>query len=130
MAAPPILFFDGLCGLCNGAVDVLLRLDRRAQLRFAPLQGVTAATLLPGGQALPDSVVLLDRDGLHLRSEAILRALIHLGGSWRAAALGRIVPRGIRDALYDAIASRRRRWFGRRATCRIPTSEEAPRFLP
>jgi predicted DCC family thiol-disulfide oxidoreductase YuxK len=126
-----IVFFDGLCGMCNRWVDVMLRLDRRGRLRFAPLQGATAQALLPAETLrAAASLALLDGRGIALRSEAAIRALTHLGGPWRLAGGLRLVPRRARDAAYDFIAARRYRWFGRRAACRVPTPAEQPRFLP
>jgi predicted DCC family thiol-disulfide oxidoreductase YuxK len=126
------VFFDGVCGLCNGFVDALLRLDRGHVLRFAPLQGETARGRLSAHlrEGL-STVVLLDDRGVSERSEAVLRILAHLGQPWRTAAwLGRGTPRGWRDGLYDAIAARRYRWFGRRPACRVPAPGERERFLP
>jgi predicted DCC family thiol-disulfide oxidoreductase YuxK len=129
--SPSIVFFDGVCGLCNGFVDALLRLDRRRRLRFAPLQGETARGRLaaPYREGL-GAVVLLDECGISERSEAVLRILSRLGQPWRTlACLGRVIPRRWRDRLYDAIAARRYRWFGQRDTCRVPTPQEREQFL-
>lgn len=127
----PIVFFDGVCGLCNAAVDRLLRWDRRGVLRFAPLQGSTAERLLPARFTKHlDTLVLLDADGPHQRSEAALRALHHVGGPWRLLTLLRMVPRPLRDAVYDLIARRRYQWFGRKESCRLPLPHERDRFLP
>ena len=80
----PIVFFDGDCGLCDRFVRFLVARDRRQRLHYAPLQGDTARQLIPPATAESiDSVILLDEDGLHLRSEAALRAIAHLGGVWR-----------------------------------------------
>jgi predicted DCC family thiol-disulfide oxidoreductase YuxK len=128
---PTIVFFDGVCGVCNTAVDVLLRWDRDGALRFAPLQGETAPQhLSPQQIADLDSFWLL-RDGqlLH-RSTAVIRVLMDLGGFGRLAALGLLIPRPLRDAAYDAFARNRYRWFGRKDACRIPSPEERARFLP
>lgn len=128
----PLVFFDGVCGLCNRFVNLLLRLDHRGVLRFAPLQGETARVRLDAaGTGGRDTLVLLDADGLHERSEAVLRILAHLGAPWHAlAALGRGVPSRWRDAVYAVIAARRYRWFGRLDACRVPAPEERERFLP
>ena len=76
------------------------------------------------------SILLRDRDGLHRKSDAVLRILVGLGGPWRLLGLLRLVPRPLRDIAYDFIARNRYRWFGKRDTCRMPTPEERERFLP
>ncbi len=131
----PIFFFDGVCNLCNATVDFLLRHDRRGRLRFAPLQGPTAQRLLEGrvvasGETgIPDGVVLWEAGRVSMRSSAALRSLVHMGGVWRLGGLFMAVPRPLRDAVYDLVAHRRYRWFGRRDSCRLPTPAEAERFL-
>jgi predicted DCC family thiol-disulfide oxidoreductase YuxK len=129
---PPIVFFDGVCGLCNRFVERTLRADRRHVLRFAPLQGETASMLLP---PLPDdaaawTMVYLDERGAHLRSDAALAIWHRLGGWRRWLALARFVPRFLRDAIYRLVARHRYRWFGRRDVCRVPSADERPWFLP
>lgn len=123
-----LVLFDGTCGLCNGFVDFLLARDRAKRLRFAPLQGETGlrfAARVPG----IDSVIVVENDRLHLRSDGALLALSRLGGPWRAAVLLRAVPRVLRDAVYGVVARHRYRWFGRRAACRMPTRDEQDWFL-
>jgi predicted DCC family thiol-disulfide oxidoreductase YuxK len=132
-AAGPIVFFDGVCNLCNGAVNALLDRDRRGRLRFAPLQGETFAALRSRRPELEqlDSIVVEDRGGLHVKSAAVVHVLRALGGPWPALAwLVRLVPRPLRDRAYDLVAARRYRWFGRRDACRVPTPELKARFLP
>lgn len=129
----PIVFFDGVCGLCNGSVDWLMARDRRSVLRFAPLQGETALRTLGAPQGDPESwsMVLVDETGRYWRSEAAIRIVRHLGGPW--ALVGRVlgaVPRGLRDAAYRWIARNRYRYFGKHETCRLPTPAERARFLP
>lgn len=128
----PILFFDGVCGLCNRVVDRLLRADRRGVLRFAPLQGKTARRLLPDPPADPAgwSVVLRDADGVHQQSAAALRVCRHVGGWYRLLLPLRLIPRALRDPVYRWIARNRYRWFGRRDACRLPSPAERERFLP
>jgi predicted DCC family thiol-disulfide oxidoreductase YuxK len=133
--AAPIVFFDGLCGLCDRLVQWLARADRRGRLRFAPLRGETARRILgdmlkAGRDDAFDSLVLVDGRGTALRSEAVLRALASLGGPWRLVLLLRLVPRPLRDGLYSAVAARRTRGFGRRSACRIPATAERDRYLP
>lgn len=111
-----IVFYDGDCGLCHGFVRFLLRVDRRARFRIAPLGGdLFRATVPEAARAgLPDSVVLARGHGILVRSDAVLAVLEGLGGAWPAlAAAGRVVPRALRDRAYDAVAARRARWFAK-----------------
>ncbi|MBK7946249.1 MAG: DUF393 domain-containing protein [Flavobacteriales bacterium] len=131
MSTSRIIFFDGVCGLCNRFVDRLLAADTRGSFRFATLQGTTANQLLPDGMAAALESVVYIRDGVILqRSDAALRALIDLGGWRKGYGLLLIVPRFTRDAVYAWVASNRYKWFGKHDTCRLPTPEERERFLP
>jgi predicted DCC family thiol-disulfide oxidoreductase YuxK len=129
----PIVFFDGVCGMCNFFVNVLLRIDRRQVFLIAPLQGETAARLLPPLSAKPEewSMIVLDEKGkVFDQSDASLEVYRRLGGLWWLLSLARFVPRFIRNPAYRVIARNRYRWFGHRDQCRIPTPEEKARFLP
>ena len=133
MAPPPIVFYDGVCGLCNRFVRWIQARDTTRTFRFAPLQGETARarlSLQTGGWQ-EWSIVLLDEDGRHERSDAALRIARHLGGTWGilGSALS-YVPRAIRDGAYRFIASRRYTWFGRHDTCPIPTPTQRDVMLP
>ena len=129
---PPVVFFDGVCGLCNRFVDLVLRADRKATFRFAPLQGETARLVLPEPTADPLawSVVYWDEAGLHRESDASLRIYRRLGGLYWPLGLALFVPRVLRDPVYRWVARNRYRWFGKRDTCRVPTPEQRDRFLP
>lgn len=129
-----IVFYDGVCGLCDRWVRFVLKRDKHRTLRFAPLQGATARarTDLP---AELRTMVLILRPGtsdeqIFTRSEAALRLLNHLGCFWRLVSWLRIIPRPIRDAGYDLIARRRYRWFGKFEACRVPPPEWREQFLP
>jgi len=125
-----ILFFDGVCGLCNGLVDWLLPRDRHRHLKFATLQGTTAKQLLSPAQTQDlDTVVVWYKGQVLERSDAILACLSELGGSWRWVTVLKIVPRFIRDAIYNFVARNRYRWFGKFSTCRLPLPGERLRFL-
>lgn len=127
-----IIFFDGVCGLCNGWVDFVIRRDKRSLFKFSPLQGKLARTQLApfhGPRGLLDSMVLFDVDGLHYRSDGVLRTLRGLSGFWKLFYLFHLVPRPLRDAVYDCIARNRYRWFGQRASCRLPTPQEREKFI-
>jgi len=128
----PIVFFDGVCHLCNRAVDFLLRADRRGVLRFASIQGETARAVLPplAGQPEGWAMFYADETGVYQASDAALRICGRLGGAWALLRVLVLVPRPLRDALYRFVARNRYRWFGRRDTCRLPAAEERARFLP
>jgi predicted DCC family thiol-disulfide oxidoreductase YuxK len=128
----PVIFFDGVCVMCNRFVDLVLRADRHGVFRFAPLQGETARALLPCQPADPGawSMLYLDERGLHDESDASLEVYRRLGGWWSLLAWLRIVPRSIRNPVYRVIARNRYRLFGRRRACRVPTAAERDRFLP
>lgn len=128
----PILFFDGVCSLCNTSVDLVMRHDRRKLIRFASLQSPFCEQFLRRNDAWPlhhDSIVLWEGGRVYHRSDAALRVAMLLGGVWYAVAVAYLIPRSLRNAVYDAIARRRSRWFGTRDTCRMPTPEERSRFL-
>lgn len=126
-----VVFFDGVCGLCNRFVDRLLRIDKHERFRFAPLQGSTAKEKLPSGLVNSLSSVVYLRSGQVLtRSDAALRILIDLGGWHAIHRIWLIFPRALRDAVYDWVARNRYTWFSKREACRLPTQEERMRFLP
>ena len=127
----PTLFFDGVCGLCNEAVDFLIARDPAGVLRFAPLQGETAKASLPARDTDElNYLVLLDGAGRSIRTAAVVRALSHLGGVWRAAAWALwLVPAPLRNAGYHLVTRVRYRVWGKKESCRMPTPEERGRFL-
>lgn len=129
----PILFFDGHCNLCSGAVQWFLKRDKRGVLRFASLQSDLARELLlPAGvdPAQLDSLVLYHNGRAYTHSEGALQAGQLLGG-WYApvAAVGRWFPGFVRDGIYGFIARNRYRWFGRSEACWLPTPEWRARFV-
>jgi predicted DCC family thiol-disulfide oxidoreductase YuxK len=130
------IFYDGHCGLCHGAVRFVLRHDRSGtRFRFAPLHGRTFLENVPPERraAVPDSMAVQTLDGVLLvRSDACIHVLRRLGGRWRIiAALVAVIPRPLRDAIYDLIASLRYRVFGRRGDlCPTVPPELQERFDP
>lgn len=131
--AAPILFFDGVCGLCDRLVQFVLRRDRRARFRFAALQSdVAAETLRRFGRdpADLDTVYVLTGDGrlLH-KARAIFFVLGQLGLPWSLVAVFGILPTVIVDWFYDRVAHNRYRLWGKRDSCRLPSADERARFL-
>jgi len=127
-----LILFDGFCGLCNGWVDFILGHDRRLLFRFAALQSPAGQEVLNRFGLPPDfidSFVLVEDGRVYYRSSAFLRALRGLGLPYSLAAVFIVIPRVLRDQVYRVVAAHRLSWFGRRNTCRVPTSEEAGRFI-
>ena len=127
--AHPVVYFDGVCSLCNHAVDFLMAEDHEERYRFASIQGETAKTVQNADLQAGKTMALQDGAQLYVKSEAVLRAAAGLGGHWRVISWLRIVPRVIRDAVYMRVSNNRYAIFGKRDTCRMPTPEERARFL-
>lgn len=131
-AAPhAVVLFDGVCNLCNGTVNFIIDHDPDGYFRFASLQSdVARAPLEKAGlpAAYLDSIVLLEDGAVYARSDAVLRIARRLPG-WRWLYGFRVLPRTLRDRLYDLVARHRYAWFGKRDACRIPTPELQARFL-
>ena len=126
-----VIFFDGVCNLCNRSVQFVIKRDRAKKFRFASLQGKTAALVLKELNIAPadsDSFILLDEKKVYTRSTAALRVLRELGGLWKLLYVFIIVPPFIRDGIYNFIARNRYKWFGKREECMIPTPELKERF--
>lgn len=130
-----IVFYDGVCGLCDRTVQFLVGIDTHDVLHFAQLQGETAKRYVPEDGPSPidkKSVIYVRENGatvVSYRSDAILSILSDLGGFWRLVSFARIVPRSLRHAVYNWIARNRYRWFGKYDACRIPGPEERKKFL-
>jgi len=133
-----LIFYDGVCGLCNGFVRFFLRRDPRGRIFFAPLQGETArAFLAPRGfdpSDLDTIYVVSDwqspQERVLSRSRAVLHALAQLGAGWPfLAGVGAVFPRSLTDAVYGLVARRRYRTFGRLESCPVPPPHWRQRFL-
>jgi predicted DCC family thiol-disulfide oxidoreductase YuxK len=132
---PEVVFYDGGCGVCHRAVRLVLAADRAERFVFAPLQGSTFRQLLPEPDrvGLPDSLVVRTSQGqLLVRSNGVLYILSRLGSFWAVLSkLGRLVPRFLRDAVYDFIARIRLRLFARPDDyCPVVPKQFRARFLP
>lgn len=128
----PVVLFDGVCNLCNGAVVFIIERDPRARFRFAALQSEAAVALLAATgvrDALPDSMVLVEKGRLSVRSQAALRIARGLRFPWWLLSVFVLLPRRLRDGMYDIVARHRYRWFGKRDACMVPTPELQKRFL-
>ncbi|MDB5235462.1 MAG: hypothetical protein JWR44_2455 [Hymenobacter sp.] len=133
---PDTILFDGVCNLCNGFVQFIIRQDPAGHFHFAALQSDAARALLAAQGIAPtqhaaelESVLLLSGGRLYSHSTAVLHIAQKLGGVWRLAAVGWLLPRPWRDALYRFVARHRYRWFGREESCMLPTPALKARFL-
>ena len=129
---PPVLLFDGVCNFCNGAVRFVVPRDRAGRMRFAALQSETGREFQQRFGLDPDdldTVVLVEGDRFHAKSDAVLRVARHLSGAWPLLAALLVIPRPLRDWAYDRFAENRYRWFGRSEACLVPTPEVRERFL-
>ena len=132
--AEPTVLFDGVCNLCNALTRFVIEHDPPpARFRLAALQSETGRRLLRE-HGLPedevDTFVLVEGSRAYVRSTAALRLLALLGPPWSLLAVLRLLPRPLRDALYDWIARHRYEWWGKRDECMVPTPDVRSRFLP
>jgi predicted DCC family thiol-disulfide oxidoreductase YuxK len=128
----PIVLFDGVCNLCNGSVQFILKRDSQVRFRFASLQSEAGRSLLVEHGLDPDalsSVVVIEGGRVWQESSAALRIARHLPGAWKLLRVFTVIPRPLRDAVYRLIARNRYRWFGKSETCWLPTPELKGRFL-
>ncbi|WP_113653872.1 thiol-disulfide oxidoreductase DCC family protein [Pedobacter namyangjuensis] len=128
----PVIFFDGVCNLCNAAVQFTIERDKNNLFRFASLQSDYATEKLAPFNIEPakgDSFILLENGKIHQRSTAALRVAKKLNGLWPLLYGFIIVPRFIRDAVYNYIAKNRYKWYGKQESCWVPTPALKEKFL-
>lgn len=126
-----ILLFDGFCYLCSGNVRFLIKRDPSQKFRFAALQSEAGKRICQTLSPAPptDSFVLVDGAKYFVKSTAVLKVLARLSGLWPLLYVLMLVPRPLRDALYDWVAKNRYRWFGKKQLCESPSPEFKERFL-
>ncbi len=127
-----VVVFDGVCNLCNSSVNWIIDHDKRNQFLFSSLQSGYGKEVVRKFNIVGDylnTFILVEDEKIYLRSTAALRVLKHIGGIYTLGYAFIIVPRFIRDGIYDIIARNRYRWFGRQESCRIPTPALKAKFL-
>lgn len=127
-----VIYFDGVCNLCNGSVQFVIKRDKAGKFRFAPLQSRAGQAILARNGLSGEhftSFLLSENGKLYRRSTAALRVVRRLPGAWPLLYGFIIVPPFIRNAVYDFIARNRYRWFGKKEACMVPTPELKSRFL-
>lgn len=126
----PVIYFDGVCNLCNGMVQFIIKHDRKKLFRFAALQSEPGKALcLKFKNQLPDTILLEYNQRVYTKSGAVLRIALLLGGVWVLAGAAYIIPGVLRDNVYDWVAHNRYKWYGRRDKCMMPAPELETRFL-
>ena len=131
MQTKPVIFFDGLCNLCNGAVQFIIERDQKNTFHFASLQSEFAKAKLVNFDIDPtqlNSFILLENEAIYQRSTAALRVTKKLKGLWPLLYVFIVVPHFIRDGVYNYIAKNRYKWFGKKESCWLPTEELKNRF--
>jgi predicted DCC family thiol-disulfide oxidoreductase YuxK len=126
----PIVLFDDVCQLCNASVQFIIARDPHAVFRFASLQSETGAALRQKfGVPEVDSLVLLEDGRYYTKSSAALRICRRLVGAWKLFYIFWLIPKPLRDYVYDFVAKHRYQWFGKRDCCLMPTPDIRARFL-
>lgn len=127
-----VVLFDGVCNLCNGAVNWLIDHDSKNVLRYASLQSAYGQQVVAKhnlqGEYL-NTILLVEGDKIYERSTAVLRTLKNIGGIWSLLYVFIVVPAFIRNAVYNFVSRNRYRWFGKLDACRIPTPALKAKFL-
>jgi predicted DCC family thiol-disulfide oxidoreductase YuxK len=126
-----IILFDGVCNLCNSAVQFIIKLDKKNYFSFASLQSLQGQKILSQFN-LPvndlNSFVLIENGKAYTRSTGALRVAKKLDGLWPLLYGFIIIPKIIRDGVYKWIAANRYKWFGKKKECMLPPAIRA-RFL-
>lgn len=128
----PIIFFDGVCNLCNGTVNFLIKIDKRKIFRYSPLQSDFAKEKLRGIDLHTNNfqtIILLLNDHYYFRSEAIIKIFEQLEFPWRILAALKFLPRKFRDVVYKIISAKRYKLFGKKEKCMIPPKEITDLFI-
>ena len=122
-----IIVFDGICRFCNKSIDFLMKLDTQKRFKYTSLQGEFVITL--DIEPDMDSIIYYENSIIYYKSTAILKIFQALGGVWKITAIFYLIPKVIRDFLYDLIAKYRYKIFGKRESCRMPKEGEEELFI-
>lgn len=128
----PVILFDGVCNLCNGFVQSIIKIDPQGKFQFAALQSEFGQEVMAKAQ-LPvhelNTVILYDNGKIFTHSDVPLEICRRLGGAWTLLLVFKFIPRSLRNRIYNWVARNRYRWFGKQESCMIPTPELRQRFL-
>nr|WP_298926205.1 thiol-disulfide oxidoreductase DCC family protein [uncultured Allomuricauda sp.] len=128
-----IILFDGVCNLCNGAIQFVIKRDKKDTFRYAALQSEIGEQLI-AERAIDttkvDSIILIEPGVAYFtKSDAALQISKSFGGGWKLLSIFTWIPKSFRDVIYDLIARNRYNWFGKKDACMIPTPELQAKFL-
>lgn len=132
MNSKQIILFDGVCNFCNYWVNFVIDHDSKNLFLFAALQSKSGQEILNRFNLSTtdfDTFILVEGNEYSTKSDAVLKIAANLKGISRILVIGKILPKFIRDLIYDLIAKNRYKFFGKRESCRIPTPEEKIKFL-
>ena len=128
-----IILFDGVCNLCNGSVQFVIKRDKKDVFRYAAIQSEVGEQLIAERHidtSQVDSIILIEPGVAYFtKSDAALEIAGELGGLWKLTSVFKWIPKSIRDVIYDFVARNRYKWFGKSDACRLPTKEEREKFL-
>ncbi|REE81657.1 putative DCC family thiol-disulfide oxidoreductase YuxK [Lutibacter oceani] len=127
-----IILFDGVCNLCNASVNFIIKHDKKAHFKFASLQSDAAKEILlqyNSKKIKLDSIILIEEEAIYEKSTAALKISRKLTGGFKLLYIFIIIPKFIRDWVYNYIAKNRYKWFGKKESCMIPSLEMKDRFL-
>ena len=128
----PIIFFDGVCNLCNNFIQLIIRNDRKEKFLFCTIQSDFARNFFLENKFSSqdsDSVILYMDGTFYTKSSAALRIAKSMNGLWPIFWIFITIPSPIRNWVYDFVAKNRMKWFGRRSECIVPSTENKKRFL-
>ncbi|MGM0805066.1 MAG: thiol-disulfide oxidoreductase DCC family protein [Bacillota bacterium] len=127
-----VLLFDGVCNLCNGSVQFILKHEKSEKLKFSAIQSEAGQKLLSQYSIDPEqtnSVILISDEGVYTESDAVAKVAEFLKFPYNTGKYMKVVPRQIRNVFYKKVASNRYKWFGQKESCMIPTPDLRNRFL-
>jgi len=128
-----IILFDGICNLCNSAVQYIIKRDKNDEFRFATLQGEIGQQLINERNidtTKLDSIILIEPGiAYYSKSTAALEISQSFGGFWKMAYVLKLIPKQLRNIVYDWVARNRYGWYGKQEECMVPTPELKAKFL-
>ncbi len=128
----PVILYDGICNLCNSSVRFILKHDTREKFLFSSLQSDASKKLLLHLNYKiieMNSILLVENGQIHEKSDAVLKIASGLRFPWNLTTVFRILPRKVRDSIYDSVARNRYRWFGKKDSCEYIVNTYENRFI-